>query len=82
MKVQLHLKDQCIESKAEERYEELVKELLKEEDERKAEKLEFLKSFLENADFSRLRGSGFDGSEEMTVEVSKGKSGFSVSRVE
>ncbi|KXA89941.1 hypothetical protein AKJ40_02225 [candidate division MSBL1 archaeon SCGC-AAA259M10] len=81
MEIRLCLKDKCIETVAEEKYEELAKELLKGENEEKEKKLEFLKDFLENADFNELRSSGYDGGQEMEVVISNKGSGFSVRKI-
>lgn len=82
MEVELRLKDgHCIETVADEKYEELARELIRGEDEVKGEKLDFLKDFLESADFSELRAAGFDGSEEMLVRVCREGSGFSVEEI-
>lgn len=80
MEIKLKLEDHCIETAAEEKYEELAEELIKEPDEEKEEKLRFLKDFLEGADFADLRKSGFDGSEEMRVSVTREDDEFVVER--
>ncbi len=71
MEIKLNLEGHCIETSAKEKYEKLAEELIKEPDKEREKKLRFLKNFLENADFSDLRKSGFDGSEDMTVRVTK-----------
>lgn len=81
VEIRLSLKNECIETVAEKKYEELAKELLKGGNEEKEKKLEFLKDFLESADFNELRSSGLDGSQEMDVTVSKEGSGFSVRKI-
>lgn len=78
LEILLKLKDECIETTAEEEYERLAKDLIERGDETKEKKLEFLRDFLENAIFSKLRKAGFDGSEEMTVRVLKEDGEFSV----
>lgn len=69
MEITLELTDKCIETAAEKEHDRLAKDLLEEKNQAKEKKLEFLREFLEKADFNDLRKAGFDGSEEMTVRV-------------
>lgn len=81
MELTFHLDGECIETVAENEYEELAKSLLEKDDREKEEKLEFLRKFLKNSDFNELRSDGFDGSEEMVVKVTKEDKRFRVERV-
>ncbi len=82
MEITLHLKGHCIETAARKRYEQLVRELLKEDDERKEKELELLVEFLNTANFSELRRSGFDGSKDVVVRVRKSCEGFVVEEIQ
>lgn len=77
----LELKENCIETEAKNKYRELARDLLKEEDKEKEKKLQFLKAFLDNADFEKLRSIGFDGNTEMVVNITKKEDSFKVNRM-
>lgn len=82
MEVKLNLSEgHCIETAANEKYEEFARRLIKEKDEEMEKKLSFLKDFLESADFQELRADGFDGSEEVVIRLRRKDSGFSVEKV-
>lgn len=78
MEIILHLEGNCIETEVEKKYKDLAESLLKEEDEEKEKKLDFVKEFLENSDFNKLRSAGFDGNEEMFVKITKKDDDFIV----
>lgn len=82
--VRLSLKEHCIETSARKEYKRLVSKYLKGEWEREIErKIEFLKDFLENTDFRRLRADRpeLQGGKDVEVEVIKEGDTFLVKRV-
>ncbi len=81
MEITLHLKNYCIEKAARKKYDQIVGELLRRESEELEKELEFILDFLKNADFSRLRKEGFDGSREMIVRVRKIEDDFVVDEI-
>lgn len=82
MEIILYLEGHCIETAANKKYEKLARDLLKKDDKEREDKLDFLKEFLENGNFTELRSAGFNGSEEMKVRVIKENSNFTVKRME
>lgn len=70
----LILDGHCIETSAKKRLDELIKKSIEEDVEgRVLNEIEFLRSFIENTDFSRLRAQNpyLDGRKKLTVKINR-----------